>query len=420
MRHRIFVGSSSEEVVLANAIQKNLVNSGHTVKVWNQGIFTIGKNAFESLLQALDKFDAAVFVFAPNDLVTIRGQNFDSVRDNVVFELGMFTGRLGRDRTFWVVPKGQSQLRIASDLLGVLPAEYVQPQDGDWTAALAVPCGDIHDALMESARDRGRHGSPLSSARAAFCIHHINDVLEHLTSTVHTNAVSVDEDLIQTLPSGDLRVSLSNKADITISFGRIEDFTPDDPSSVVALPANEFFDDACITDWASALGAFVKRHFSDRIDHFKTLVAKQRSQLAPTFVEREEGLYQESYGVGATIRLSPWPQSESSVLLCAVTRKRSGEGIKAEPTYIFAGVQSICRIMNDNKLTQLHVPLLGSGHGDMSSEAALLCLLLAVVTMPDILHTNIVIFRKTPDSPPEIAPAVARKLLAFATREARR
>jgi predicted nucleotide-binding protein len=44
------------------------------------------------LLAALDKVDAAVFVFAPNDLVTIRGHQFDAVRDSVVFELGETAG----------------------------------------------------------------------------------------------------------------------------------------------------------------------------------------------------------------------------------------------------------------------------------------------------------------------------------------
>jgi predicted nucleotide-binding protein len=155
MRHRIFVGSSTEDLTLANAIQLNLSRQGHTVKVWDQGVFAVGKNILEGLIHALDDYDAAVFVFAPNDLVSIRGQHFDAVRDNVVFELGLFTGKLGRDRTFWVVPQGQKQLRLASDLLGVVPAEYVEPRDGDWVNALSVACLKVHHALIESARRRG-------------------------------------------------------------------------------------------------------------------------------------------------------------------------------------------------------------------------------------------------------------------------
>jgi len=67
MRRRIFVGSSTEDLRLANALLRNLVNCGHTVTVWSQGTFSIGRTVFDSLLAALEKVDAAVFVFAPND-----------------------------------------------------------------------------------------------------------------------------------------------------------------------------------------------------------------------------------------------------------------------------------------------------------------------------------------------------------------
>src|SRR5262245_3712696 len=149
---RIFVGSSSEHLALARAVQQNLAKYDHRVRVWDQGVFPVGKSALGSLIQALDSFDAAVFVFAPDDLVKLRGQELGAVRDNVVFELGLFTGRLGPDRTFWVVPRGQTQLRVVSDLLGVVAAEYVEPIDNDWISALAIPCGQINAALFDSAR----------------------------------------------------------------------------------------------------------------------------------------------------------------------------------------------------------------------------------------------------------------------------
>ena len=181
MRHRIFIGSSNEDLTLANAIQRNLVQSGNTAKVWNQGIFSAGNVALDALLRALDNFDAAVFVFSPRDLLNIKGQAFEAVRDNVVFELGL----------------------------------------------------------------------------------------------------------------------------------------------------------------------------------------------------------------------------------------------KSEPAYIVAGIQSICRIMNDEKLTTLHVPLMGAGHGDIDDKSALLCLALALVTTPDIRHAEIVLFRKTPENEPDIDPALARKILAFAAQASR-
>ena len=116
----------------------------------------------------------------------------------------------------------------------------------------------------------------------------------------------------------------------------------------MVLPANEFLDDACITDSGSALGAFVKRHFGDAVDGFKEVVARARRELPSVFVEREKGKYQESYGVGTSLFLpAPVLGRPVNVILTAVTRKRAGEGIKAEVSYILACLNSISRIMND-------------------------------------------------------------------------
>ena len=43
-----------------------------------------------------------MFVFAPVDTVTTREEIHPAVRDNVIFEVGIFMGELGIDRTFVV------------------------------------------------------------------------------------------------------------------------------------------------------------------------------------------------------------------------------------------------------------------------------------------------------------------------------
>jgi hypothetical protein len=404
---------------VARAIRDNLVQNGHSVKLWSQGIFSIGKTAFESLLAALDKVDAAVFVFAPNDLVTIRGLEFDAVRDNVVFELGLFTGRLGRDRTFWVVPKGQTKLRIASDLLGVLPAEYQEPHDGDWLSALGPACDQIHAALADSARARGAVSMPLAVDVLSDCVESLNRTMHHMTTTVASNQSS-DSDCIEDLPDGDgFVVHCGVRSDLTLRFGRIEECPCEGEGSVIALPANEFFDDECITDARSALGSLVLHHFRDQVDAFRGLVARERHQRKPILVERESNRYAESYGVGTSLWLDAPLGSRLRLILTAVTRKRVGEGLKAEPAYLFAAVRSISRIMNDKRLTELHLPLFGAGHGDMDDRVALFCLALALATDRDIRQATIVVFRKAPNARPSIDAQLARRILSGVVAELR-
>lgn len=96
---RVFVGSSREGLKYAYAIQENLDHDAE-VTVWSQGIFEPSKTTIESLEQQLDKFDFAIFVFTGDDGLAYRGQAFDAVRDNVIFELGMSMGKLGRNRSY--------------------------------------------------------------------------------------------------------------------------------------------------------------------------------------------------------------------------------------------------------------------------------------------------------------------------------
>jgi predicted nucleotide-binding protein len=103
MRPRLFVGSSREALDIANAIHENLVNDAE-VTVWNQGISELSQTTLESLLEKLDDMDFGVFVFAPDDVVQIRGEQGQATRDNVVFELGLFVGRRGKERSFFILP----------------------------------------------------------------------------------------------------------------------------------------------------------------------------------------------------------------------------------------------------------------------------------------------------------------------------
>lgn len=67
--------------------------------------------------------DFAVLLMTADDTTASRGRRKASPRDNVVFELGLFMGALGRDRTFVVSPKGVD-LKLPTDLLGVTNVMY--------------------------------------------------------------------------------------------------------------------------------------------------------------------------------------------------------------------------------------------------------------------------------------------------------
>jgi len=154
MKRKVFVGSSSEGLEIAHALQSNLEPETE-VRIWSQDVFLPGEHILESLLKQAEASDFGIFVFSPDDLVDIRGSTQKTVRDNVIFELGVCIGHLGSRRSFIVMPK-DSDLRIPSDLLGVNTATFdANRSDGDLVAALGPACTKILKAL------RGHNEHPL-------------------------------------------------------------------------------------------------------------------------------------------------------------------------------------------------------------------------------------------------------------------
>jgi Predicted nucleotide-binding protein containing TIR-like domain/Ricin-type beta-trefoil lectin domain-like len=141
----IFIGSSVEALPVAQAIQQNLDYSAYST-IWPQGVFQPSVDSLTSLSRSLPDYDFAVFVFTPDDVTTMRDAQHLSIRDNVIFELGLFISLLGRERCFIVVPHGAAQLHIPTDLLGMTPLYYDKgPQT--WQAALGAACTQMGDVM---------------------------------------------------------------------------------------------------------------------------------------------------------------------------------------------------------------------------------------------------------------------------------
>jgi tetratricopeptide (TPR) repeat protein len=160
-RPRLFIASSKEAIDIAYATRQNLRGDAE-VTVWSEGVFQLSATSVESL--ELGEYDFGVFVFAPNDALTIRGNETASVRDNVIFELGLFVGRLGKNRCFVFVPEA-TEMHIPTDLVGLTPARYeINRSDGNNEAACGAACHEVRLAIKKLGavlRDsQGDEGSP--------------------------------------------------------------------------------------------------------------------------------------------------------------------------------------------------------------------------------------------------------------------
>ena len=136
---RLFIGCSTESLKIADAINENLDHSCE-VTIWRNGTFRLANNTIDSLTEKAASVDFAVFIFSPDDIATIRDNEEKVVRDNVIFELGLFIGTIGKQRCFIVKPRG-IVLHFPTDLLGITTADYEPNRlDGDITSALNYSC----------------------------------------------------------------------------------------------------------------------------------------------------------------------------------------------------------------------------------------------------------------------------------------
>ena len=147
LKPSMFIGSSSEGIEFARAV-RTLLAADVEATLWNEGFFRPGNTFIETLVNALPRFDFAVLVLTPDDLLTSRKIETLSPRDNVIFELGLFMGRLGRSRTV-LLNQENTPLKIPSDLAGVATATYQWPRkDGSYEAAVG-PLVTVSDTSCE-------------------------------------------------------------------------------------------------------------------------------------------------------------------------------------------------------------------------------------------------------------------------------
>ncbi|MGH8910280.1 MAG: TIR domain-containing protein [Egibacteraceae bacterium] len=146
-RPRIFIGSSTEGLEVGKALEGLLEREAEAI-LWTRGVFRAGHGALEALESIKDSLDAAVLILTPDDVIESRNLTIMGPRDNVVFELGFFTGQLGRRRCFLLYNRDLS-LKIPSDLEGVTPLTYGSRSDSNLRAALGPACTELMNRCRE-------------------------------------------------------------------------------------------------------------------------------------------------------------------------------------------------------------------------------------------------------------------------------
>jgi len=142
-RPSVFIGSSNEALDVARAVENHLAEETEATK-WKDVNLPAGETVIEWLVDAVWNYDFAVMILSPDDLSTSRGDMFQVPRGNVIFELGLFMGRLGRNRTFMVKEKG---LELPSDLHATHTFDYEKRDNRP--PAVSVACNKVIEQIKK-------------------------------------------------------------------------------------------------------------------------------------------------------------------------------------------------------------------------------------------------------------------------------
>ncbi len=146
-RVRIFIICSVEALPVARLIHSGLKHDPFDVIIWSEGVFKATNYTLETLEDEVDQADFAIAVAHSDDIAEIREKEWPVPRDNVIFELGLFMGRLGRARAILMEPR-EEKVKLPSDFAGVNTIGYRYVPGKDEASHIAPAVNELRTHIQ--------------------------------------------------------------------------------------------------------------------------------------------------------------------------------------------------------------------------------------------------------------------------------
>jgi CRP/FNR family cyclic AMP-dependent transcriptional regulator len=144
---RVFIISSVESLGVARIVQNSFAYDPFTTSIWTDGVFKIANYTLQSLEDEIDNSDFAIAIAHADDLTSSRGESWPAPRDNVIFELGLFMGRLGKHRAILMEPRDEG-IKLPSDLSGITTIPYRYAPGDDAAAMMGPACNALRSHIL--------------------------------------------------------------------------------------------------------------------------------------------------------------------------------------------------------------------------------------------------------------------------------
>lgn len=144
----MFIACSAESLEIARTIQNSFQYDRIIVQLWTDSVFQPSHTSIEDLLAFSKRIDFGIVVLTPDDIVESRNSVKWAPRDNVIFELGLILGSIGRERSFLVSQVG-IDLKLPSDLLGINQLIYSDGSMEQLSSRLGPACNQLRRIIRE-------------------------------------------------------------------------------------------------------------------------------------------------------------------------------------------------------------------------------------------------------------------------------
>lgn len=151
---RVFIICSVEALPIARLIAGAFEYDAFAVEIWNEGCFKVSNYTLQDLEAAVDNSDFAIAIAHADDVTESRDKAWPAPRDNVIFELGLFMGRLGRARAVLMEPRDQD-IKLPSDLAGITTIAYRFEKGGENQRLMGPACNRLRDHIQALGPNNG-------------------------------------------------------------------------------------------------------------------------------------------------------------------------------------------------------------------------------------------------------------------------
>lgn len=145
LKPKIFIGSSTAGVPIAEKVKANLLAIGDCF-IWNEpNVWEPNRSTFENLLRMVSYFDFGVFIATADDLTLTNDNIIVEPRDNVILEMALFCGAMGRDKSFLLVEDG---IKLPTDFNGIYMPRFKKLEDN----TIKTACDEYSSKIEEHYR----------------------------------------------------------------------------------------------------------------------------------------------------------------------------------------------------------------------------------------------------------------------------